>query len=71
MEIVDEMYSLCQDVMRFNQRVDTYRHQVIHYNTLVDMTGEKVVPAPEDLPKISLKLKDVGFATMDNFLTIL
>ena len=24
MEIVDEMYSLHQDVMRFNQRVDMY-----------------------------------------------
>ena len=57
--------------MRFNQRVDTYRCQVIHYNTLVDITGEKVVPPPKDLPKISLKLKDASFATMDNFLTVL
>ena len=61
------MYSLRQDVMRYNQRVDSFRCQVIHYNTLVDATGVKVVPPTRDVPKMSLKLKDVSLSTMHNF----
>ena len=54
MQLVDEIYSMRQDVRRFNQCVDTFHQNVIHYQMMVQMEGVWAPAPPEDVAKLSL-----------------
>ena len=36
-QLIDEMFSIRQDVQRFNQRVDTFRRNIIHYQMMTEV----------------------------------
>ena len=54
MQLVDEMYSIRQDVRMFNQWVDTFCQNVIHYQMMLEMGGVQAPAPPDDVAKLSL-----------------
>ena len=53
-QLIDEMFSIRQDVQRFNQRVDTFRRNVIHYQMMTEMVKVSGPSPPEDVIELSL-----------------
>ena len=54
LQLIDEMFSIRQDVQRFNQRVDTFRRNVIHYQMMTEVVKVSRPAPPEDVTKLSL-----------------
>ena len=70
MQLVDEMYSMRQDVRRLNQCVDTFCQNMIHYQMMVELEeGVQALAPPEDVAKLSLYVQDVSFSTTSNSYT--
>ena len=64
------MYSIRQDVRRFNQWVDTFHQNMIHYQMMVEMEGVQAPAPPDDVAKLSLHVQDVSFSTTLNSYTM-
>ena len=53
-QLIDEMFSIRQDIRRFNQRVDTFRRNVIHNQMMTEVVKVSGPAPPEDVTKLSL-----------------
>ena len=51
---MDEMIAIRNSIRHFNQRVDTFKRSTLHYELLVNMSGESARPPPQDINKLSL-----------------
>ena len=60
LQLIDEMFSIKQDIRRFN-RVDTFRRNVIHYQMMTEVVKVSGPAPPEDVTKLSLHEQEVSF----------
>ena len=59
-ELMDEMIAIQNNIRRFNQRVDTFKRSTLHYELLVNMSGESARPSPQDINKLSLHNHEIS-----------
>ena len=53
-ELMDEMIAIQISIRHFNQRVDTLKRSTLHYELLVNMSGESARLPPQNINKLSL-----------------
>ena len=53
-QLIDEMFSIRQDIRRFYQPVDIFRRNAIHYQMMTEVVKVSGPAPPEDVVKLSL-----------------
>ena len=59
-ELMDEMIAIWNSIRCFNQRVDTFKRSTLHYESLVNMSGESARLPPQNINKLSLHDREVS-----------
>ena len=60
---MDELLAMQSTTRCFNQRVDSYRRRLLQYAVIQDASGIPGPPPLENILKIDIKNREVGFST--------